>query len=60
MRTGTPQNPNFGLGIWLGEPYRERRGFGAPGTAGPQVLHSEAYLDRLRWVAAEIMPAVRD
>lgn len=45
MRTGTPQNPSFGLGIWLGEPYRERRGFGAPGTAGPQVLHSEAYLD---------------
>jgi len=45
MRTGTPQNPNFGLGIWLGEPYRERRGFGAPGTAGPQVLHSAAYLD---------------
>lgn len=45
MRTGTPQNPNFGLGIWLGEPYRERRGFGAPGTLGPQVLHSEAYLD---------------
>lgn len=45
MRTGTPQNPNFGLGIWLGEPYRERRGFGAPGAPGPQVLHSEAYLD---------------
>ncbi len=45
MRTGTPQNPNFGLGIWLGEPYRERRGFGAPGAADPQVLHSEAYLD---------------
>jgi CubicO group peptidase (beta-lactamase class C family) len=45
MRTGTPQNPSFGLGIWLGEPYRARRGFGAPGTAGPQVLHSEAYLD---------------
>lgn len=45
MRTGTPQNPNFGLGIWLGEPYKERRGFGAPGAPGPQVLHSEAYLD---------------
>ncbi|MDM7955877.1 serine hydrolase [Blastomonas sp.] len=45
MRTGTPQNPSFGLGIWLGEPYRERRGFGAAGTLGPQVLHSEAYLD---------------
>ncbi len=45
MRTGTPQNPNFGLGVWLGEPYRERRGFGAPGAPGPQVLHSEPYLD---------------
>jgi CubicO group peptidase (beta-lactamase class C family) len=46
MRKGTPQNPNFGLGIWIGEPYHERRGFGAPGTPGPQVLHSEPYLDR--------------
>lgn len=45
MRRGTPQNPNFGLGIWLGEPYHERRGFGAPGAAGPQVLHSEPFLD---------------
>jgi CubicO group peptidase (beta-lactamase class C family) len=45
MRKGTPQNPNFGLGIWIGEPYRQRRGFGAPGSAGPQVLHSEPYPD---------------
>ena len=45
MRRGTPQNPNFGLGVWLGEPWHLRRGFGAPGTAGPQVLHSEPYLD---------------
>jgi len=45
MRKGTEQNPSFGLGVWLGEPYRQRRGFGAPGTAGPQVLHSEPYLD---------------
>ena len=45
MRKGTPQNPNFGLGIWLGEPYHQRRGFGAPGTLGPQVLHSAPYLD---------------
>lgn len=45
MRKGTAQNPNFGLGVWLGEPYHQRRGFGAPGTAGPQVLHSEPYLD---------------
>ncbi|MGE8133928.1 serine hydrolase domain-containing protein [Novosphingobium subterraneum] len=45
MRKGTAQNPNFGLGIWIGEPYHQRRGFGAPGTLGPQVLHSEPYLD---------------
>lgn len=45
MRKGTLQNPSFGLGVWLGEPYRQRRGFGAPGTLGPQVLHSEPYLD---------------
>lgn len=45
MRTGTAQNPSYGLGLWLGQPYLERRGFGAPGTAGPKVLHSEPYLD---------------
>jgi CubicO group peptidase (beta-lactamase class C family) len=45
MRKGTAQNPSYGLGIWLGEPYRQRRGFGAPGMPGPQVLHSEPYLD---------------
>ncbi|KQM13325.1 serine hydrolase domain-containing protein [Novosphingobium sp. Leaf2] len=45
MRKGTPQNPSFGLGIWLGEPYLQRRGFGAPGQLGPQVLHSQPYLD---------------
>lgn len=45
MRKGTPQNPNFGLGIWIGQPYHQRRGFGAPGTLGPQVLHSEPYID---------------
>jgi len=45
MRRGTPQNPNFGLGLWIGEPYHQRRGFGAPGALGPQVLHSEPYLD---------------
>lgn len=45
MRKGTAQNPNFGLGVWIGEPYKQRRGFGAPGTLGPQVLHSEPYVD---------------
>lgn len=45
MRQGTAQNPSYGLGLWLGEPYRQRRGFGAAGAPGPQVLHSEPYLD---------------
>ncbi len=45
MRRGTAQNPHFGLGIWIGSPWQERRGFGAPGRPGPQVLHSAPYLD---------------
>lgn len=45
MRKSTAENPNFGLGIWLGEPYRQRRPFGAPGMLGPHVLHSEPFLD---------------
>jgi CubicO group peptidase (beta-lactamase class C family) len=46
MRRGTPQNPHYGLGIWIAGSYVERRGFGAPGAPGPKVLHSEPYLDR--------------
>lgn len=46
MVTATPQNPHYGLGIWVAGPYIERRGFGAPGAPGPAVLHSEPYLDR--------------
>jgi CubicO group peptidase (beta-lactamase class C family) len=45
MRTGTPQNPHYGLGVWLGSPYLQRRGFAAPDKPGPKVLHSEPYLD---------------
>lgn len=45
MRTGTPQNVHYGLGLWIGSPWQQRRGFGAPGRPGPQVLHSEPYLD---------------
>ncbi len=45
MRTGTAQNPSYGLGLWLGQPYRQRRGFGAPDAPGPKVLHSAPYLD---------------
>lgn len=45
MLRGTPENPHYGLGIWLGCPWQERRGFGAPGAPGPQVLHSAPYHD---------------
>lgn len=45
MRRGTPQNPSFGLGVWLGEPYRHRRSFAAEGQPSPLVLHSEPFLD---------------
>ncbi|TYC90922.1 serine hydrolase [Novosphingobium sp. BW1] len=45
MRTGTTQNPHFGLGVWIGAPYVKRRPFGAPDQPGPRVLHSEPYLD---------------
>jgi CubicO group peptidase (beta-lactamase class C family) len=44
MRTATPQNPHVGMGLYLGEPYAQRRGFGALDVAGPRVLHSEPYL----------------
>jgi CubicO group peptidase (beta-lactamase class C family) len=44
MRTATPQNPHVGMGLYLGEPYAQRRGFGALDIAGPRVLHSEPYL----------------
>lgn len=46
MRRGTPQNPYYGLGVWIAGEYTERRGFAAPDSPLPKVLHSEPYLDR--------------
>lgn len=46
MRNGTPQNPHYGLGLWLAGPYLERRGFGRPGRNFGRVLHSEPYADK--------------
>ncbi|AJP72810.1 hypothetical protein TS85_15040 [Sphingomonas hengshuiensis] len=46
MARGTPQNPHYGMGVWVAGPYAERRGFGAPGKPGPQVLHSAPYRDK--------------
>lgn len=44
MKTGTVANPHYGLGLWLGGPYVERRGFANPDRPAPKVLHSEPYL----------------
>ncbi len=45
MKTATPQNPHYGLGVWVAGKYVERRGFSGPDGPGPRVLHSEPYLD---------------
>lgn len=46
MRRGTPQNPYYGLGVYVAGPYIERRGFANPERDPParRVLHSEPYL----------------
>ena len=44
MKTGTAQNPHYGLGLWLGGNYIERRGFANASRPIPKVLHSEPYL----------------
>lgn len=46
MRTGTAQNPHYGLGLWLAGPYVERRGFQNPKRPGPKVLHGSPYRAR--------------
>jgi CubicO group peptidase (beta-lactamase class C family) len=44
MKRPTPQNPYYGLGVYVSAPWVKRRGFGNPDMAGPLVLHSEPYL----------------
>ena len=44
MKTPTAQNPHYGLGLWIGGRYIERRGFANPNRPLPKVLHSEPYL----------------
>lgn len=46
MKTGTAQNPYYGLGLWLAGRYTERRGFANPSRPVPKTLHSEPYLAR--------------
>lgn len=44
-REPTPQNPYAGMGLYLAEPYAERRGAANPDrTAQNQTLHSEPFL----------------
>jgi CubicO group peptidase (beta-lactamase class C family) len=45
MMTGSAVYPHYGLGVYLGVPYKERRGFANPEVPGlpPGVLHSEPY-----------------
>lgn len=45
MTKPSPDNPHMGLGVWLGQPYKERRGYTGKIKLGPQVLHSEPYID---------------
>lgn len=46
MRTGTPQYPYYGLGVYVAGRYAERRGFANPERqpVAQRVLHSEPYL----------------
>ncbi len=46
MRTSTPQNAHYGMGIWVAGQYIERRGFAHPSIPFGQVLHSEPYAAR--------------
>jgi CubicO group peptidase (beta-lactamase class C family) len=47
----SPHNPHFGLMVWLGQPYAERRLYARPDSPGnsaprPGAFHSEPYLAR--------------
>lgn len=44
MRTASATNPYYGLGVWIGSPYAERRGFMGPASQAPKVFHSAPYL----------------
>ncbi len=44
MRTASATNPYYGLGVWIGSPYTERRGFMGPVSQAPKVFHSAPYL----------------
>jgi CubicO group peptidase (beta-lactamase class C family) len=43
MRKASAHNPHYGLGVWLGQPYAERRGFMGPNSPAPKVWQSAPY-----------------
>ena len=43
MLTSRPGNPNAGLGLYLGSPYKKRRGAANPEVSIGASLHSEPY-----------------
>lgn len=44
MRTGTAQNPYYGMGVYVAGLYIQRRGFANPARKFPGTIHSEPYL----------------
>ncbi|MEO0463871.1 MAG: serine hydrolase [Pseudomonadota bacterium] len=46
MRTGTQENPYYGMGVWLAGDYIEKRGFAHPSVPYGKVAHKEPYLDK--------------
>jgi CubicO group peptidase (beta-lactamase class C family) len=44
MKTGTAQNPWYGMGVYVSSTYRERRGYSNDEFDLPKVLHSTPYL----------------
>ncbi|MEE4152603.1 MAG: serine hydrolase [Erythrobacter sp.] len=46
MLTGTPENPYYGMGVWLAGDYIPARGFAHPSVPFGKVAHKEPYLDK--------------
>ncbi len=44
--TGTPENPYYGMGVWLAGEYIAARGFAHPSVPYGKVAHKEPYLDK--------------
>ncbi|VWX60697.1 conserved exported hypothetical protein [Sphingorhabdus sp. 109] len=44
MRRPGAHNIHYGLGVWLGTPYAERRGFMGPDSPAAKIWHSRPYL----------------